>query len=52
MEASKGNHLYITFITIGAPLEKLHSKGKMKRKISEMMTVYRKEASMSTKAPN
>lgn len=50
-EASKVKRLYIAVKTRGAPRATLPSKGTIKRKISEMMAAYVKEASTSTKVP-
>lgn len=51
-EASKAKHPYITTITKGAPLSNLQCKGTMKRRIAEIIVVYRKEESISVKVPD
>lgn len=51
-EACKGKRPHISSITRGTPQENIPSKGTVKRIIFDMMTVYNKDASMSTKVPN
>lgn len=52
-KVSKGKCTYISFITRGASRENLPlKKGAMKRKIAEMMAIYKKDVSTSTKVPD
>lgn len=48
----KGKRLNLAVITGGAPGEKLSSKGTIKRKIGEVMVVWKNEGSSSPKFPN
>lgn len=50
-EESKGKHTYIAFIKRRAHWGNLSSKGTTKRKIAEMMVVYRREENTSAKVP-
>lgn len=51
-EANKGKRQYIIAITRGASQANLPSNGTMKRKMVEMLVVYKTDGSVSMKTPD